>query len=70
MEVGSRCGALDNALQPVFAAVEPLRRQPGLLPLAIVLRDDYNIRSCRSFNTLFREYGHSLMLLASLWVHS
>jgi len=52
MEVGPRCGALDNALQPVSDAVEPLRRQPGLLPLAIVLRHDYNIRSYRSFNTL------------------
>jgi hypothetical protein len=52
MEVDSRC-ALDNAFQLVFAAaVEPLRRQPGLFPLAIVLRDDYNIRNYRSFNTL------------------
>jgi hypothetical protein len=52
MEVDSRCGALDNALQPVYAVVERSGRQSGFLPLVIVLRDDYNIRSYRSFNTL------------------
>jgi hypothetical protein len=46
---GVGCGALDNALQPVYAVVERWRRQSGSLPLAIVVRDDYNIRSCRSF---------------------
>jgi len=49
---GVGCGALDNALQPVYAVVERWRRQSGSLPLAIVVRDDYNIRSYRSFNTL------------------